>query len=148
MSAGKFIPYSTAIEKIVANTLRLPHSEFYAVLLRDDYKPNKTAHGTYSSVKDYLCKDTDHRPVPVQNVAVERNGDTINIVCGSPISFGDSVTISAKYFLVVAGKHSAPTDDDSLLGYCDLRTEGGLASSTTGPFVVTVDPSGLFSIGN
>lgn len=148
MPAGNFVPYSNAIEKIVANKMMLPVGEFYAVLLKDTYQLDKTTHGTFADLRSHLCTNKDFSPVPVRNMAVHRNGDTVNIVCESPVSFGDSVSITAKYFAIVAGNHASPTDGDLLLGCCDLSTDGGSASSTSGPFTISIDTNGLFSIGN
>lgn len=63
--------------------------------------------------------------------------------CGD-ISFGASVTISAKYLVLVKGTAGSLTAGSVLVGYCDLDTSGGSVSSTASQFAVNT-PNGLFT---
>ncbi len=148
MSAGNFVPYSNALEKIFLNFLKISNGAFYAALLKDTYSFDKNNHTTYQDVRPHLCTDSTCSFVPVTGMAVTRSGPSIQVNCASPISFGSSVTITAKYIVIVAGEAAKPADGDLLLGCCDMRPEGGSVSSTNGPFLISVDPKGLFSVTN
>ena len=144
MAAGSFTLYGAAIENIAKGLIDLDGHAFKALLATSGYSPDAAAHAALADVTNEVASGGDYARVTLEDVAVSRSGTTVKFTSG-PADFGAEVTITAKYLVLF--------DDDStgdlLLGYVDLNTAGGSASSTDGPFKLTPHATnGWFTIAS
>ncbi|AWN17688.1 hypothetical protein SALB1_3494 [Salinisphaera sp. LB1] len=61
------------------------------------------------------------------------------------IDFGNSVSIQAKYGVLVRQAGSSLATDDLLIAVIDLDTSGGMVKSTTSDFKIDPAADGMFT---
>lgn len=141
MAAGDFTLYGGAIEGIAKGLIDLDGGTFKAKLCLSGYSPNTSTDVDVGDLTNE-CADGDYAEVTLTTVSVTRSGTTVKFT-SDPIDFGATVTITAKYLVIYIDDGA----DDALLGYVDLNTGGGSASSTDGPFELSPDvTNGWFTI--
>jgi|JI10StandDraft_1071094.scaffolds.fasta_scaffold123376_2 hypothetical protein len=133
MAAGSFTLYGAAIEGIARGLIDLDGHSFKGLLATSSYTPNAATHDELADITNELAGG-DYARVTLTGVAVTRSGTTVKFT-SDPVDFGADVTLTAKYLVLYDDTHAA----DALLGYVDLNTGGGSASSTDGPFEVSPD---------
>lgn len=133
MAAGSFTLYGAAIEGIARGLVDLDGHSFKAALCASGYTPNVATHAALADLTNELSGG-DYARVTLTGVSVARSGTTVKFT-SDPVDFGDDVTLTAKYLVLYDDTHAS----DALLGYVDLNTGGGSASSTDGPFEVAPD---------
>jgi hypothetical protein len=148
MAVGNFTLYNTGKEALLtdnANQVDWANDTIVAVLLGNGYTPLLT-HSTYADISAQITTSPDYNPVVVTSKTSARSGGTILWDCAN-ISYGDPVTITAKYVVIVKRTGGALTGTDQLIGYCDLDNTNGTAtvSSTNAVFAVNTT-NGLFDI--
>ena len=106
------------------------------VLVDNAHTPSLENDNLYSDISTNECADGDYSPVVLTGVALTRSGGTVKLDANI-VSYGDPVTISARYIYVVRRAGGSLVAGDLILGYMDLN-DGGSAnvSSTTAVFSV------------
>lgn len=145
MAAGNFTFYNRG--KLAHSQSDLSSATISVVLLGSGYTPDVAAHTAYSDVSASEIGDADYTPQQLTTPAFTESTGTVSFD-GDDISFGNPVSIEAKYAVFVridTGTVASPATGDVLLGYVDLNTSGGAAtvSSTNSEFSVNT-PNGLF----
>lgn len=142
MAAGNFTLYNAAKLALFSGTLNMLSDTITAVLLKSSYTPS-AAHATFADVSAQEVTDADYAKKAVSGQTVTGGSGTVTVDTAD-ISFGATVTITAKYLALVKGAAGSITGSSPLIGYCDLNSSGGTVSSTSGAFAVNT-PSGLFT---
>lgn len=130
MTVGTFTFYNGGKSEVV--DLAFASADYYTVLCTGTYTPS-VAHTTYANLTNQVTGYTR------QDITVSRTGTgaTQNIKA-TESNFGTSTTITAKYCVLVHGTNpTTPATTDELIGYLDLKTEGGSVSSSASNFKVS-----------
>lgn len=151
MAAGAFKLYDNGLLKIVNGTINWETGTLFAVLTKVTHTPNKATHALYSDISADIITDAGYAPVAVTGVTFTLvPGSTPEILIDSAnISFGSSVSLSAKWSHLVWSVDGTLAGVDHLVGFADLNTDSGSAvlTSTNGNFAVNT-PNGLTGIQN
>lgn len=139
MAASAFTFYGEAIERIFKGEIDFDGHTFKAALATSSYTPDTDAHDDFGDITNELSGG-DYAQQTLGSITVTRSTTTITVDCAD-ISFGNPVTLTAKYLIIYDDTHA----NDALVGYVDLNT-GGSVSSTSALFQYTVNASGLFTI--
>ena len=140
MAAGSWTFYNDAKESLGNGTLDWNTDSWYCVLCTDSYTPS-AAHSTESELTNEVV-DADYDAQDITTPSVSETGGTVTFDCDD-IVFGPSVTITAKYAVLIQGTVGAQTGTDKLLVYVDLNT-GGSVSSTNDDFTVEIHTNGVW----
>lgn len=148
MAVGTFQLYSTGKEALTAdnaNQINWASDTIVAVLAGVGYTPAIT-HSVYSDVSANIIADAGYAPAVLTGKTSTRTLDKILWDCAD-ISFGDPVTLSAKWLVIVKRAGGALAGTDQLIGYVDLNTATGssVASSVNAVFQVNTS-NGLFDL--
>jgi hypothetical protein len=141
MSAGNFTFYNEFKESLAKADIDLNGDTFKAVLLTSSYSPNVATDVNLSDISANIVADADYTEQTLTNVTVTESGGTVTFDADD-ISFGSSVTITAKYLAI----YDDTVANDPLIVYVDLDTGGGSVSSTSSTFQVTINASGIFTL--
>jgi hypothetical protein len=134
MAVGNFTFYNQGKARVA--DIDLDAATVAWVLLTDSYTPAAT-HDDWTDISATECADGDYSEQSVA-VTVSESAGTVTLgVSGSEVSFGTSVTITAKYLVAVIGTAGSLTGTDKLIGYADLSSGGGSVSSASSTFKVT-----------
>lgn len=140
MAASAFTFYGEAIERMAKGEIDWDGHTFKAILCTSSYTPDTDTHDDLADITNELSGG-DYARVTLSGITVTRSTTTITVDCDN-ISFGNPVTLTAKYLIVYDDTHAS----DALIGYVDLDSGGGSVSSTAALFQYTVNASGLFTI--
>lgn len=145
MAAGSFTLYDNGKELILDSTFNLNTGgdTIAAILLLTGYTPS-AAHDEYSDVSAQICIDGDYGNQTLGSQDITRSGGTVTWDAAN-VSYGASVTITAKYIALVVGNPASLGATDKLIGYMDLDTGGGSVSSAAAVFQVNWNTSGIFT---
>lgn len=99
-----------------------------AVLLTGDYTPD-AGHSTYENLTNEV-QDEDYDPQAVTGREITRESDDIRHK-SDKVLFGEDVSITARYLVLVAGDPADLNNSDPLIGYVDFGEE---KSSTNAEF--------------
>lgn len=148
MAIGTFTLYNTGKEALLtdnAGSIDWAADTVVAVLLSNTYTPALT-HSTFADISATQISDVGYAPVALTGKSSVRASGVITFDCDN-ISYGSSVTIAAKYLVVVKRAAGALASTDQLIGYIDLNTDStsAVASSTTASFAINT-PTGLFDV--
>jgi len=148
MAIGTFTLYNTGKEALLTDNvggIDWAADTIVAVLLSNAYAPALT-HSTFADISATQIVDEDYLPVALAGKTSTRTGAVITFDCDN-ISYGNSVTISAKYLVLVKRATGALASTDQLVGYIDLNTDSPstVAVSVTASFAVNT-PTGLFDV--
>lgn len=144
MAAGNFVMIDEAKEDFFDGTMDWLNDNHYAVLLTTTHTPSSSADITLTNLTNE-CADGDY-------ARQDCTGETVNNAAGTvtldiaDISFGSSVTISARYLYILRGTVAGAAGTDLVVGYVDLNTGGGNLSSTNGTFNITINGSGVWTV--
>lgn len=148
MAVGTFQLYSTGKEALTAdnaNNINWASDTIVAVLLGTGYTPAIT-HSVYSDISTNIIADVGYAPAVVSGKTSVRTADKILWDCAD-ISFGDPVTLSAKWMVLVKRAAGALAGTDQLIGYVDLNTANGTAVATSTNAIFQVNTTnGLFDL--
>lgn len=139
MAAGAWVMYDTG--KLDLFDEDFVTDDHHWQLALTGYTP-ATTHSTWNDVVASVCADGDY---VAQNATTESTANasgTITVDIGD-VDFGNTVTITAKYLILVQGTVAAVTTASRLVGYCDLDTGGGSPASTAGNYDITINASGI-----
>ena len=144
MTVGNFTLYNSAKLGLFNGDLDLGSDTIAVALLGAGYTPS-AAHSTWADVSTQEITDGDYAEKALTGQSVTGGSGTVTVDSGD-VSFGSTVTITAKYVVFVKGTAGSLTGTDKLVGYCDLdnTSTSTTVSSTSGAFSVNT-PSGLFT---
>lgn len=139
MAAGSWTFYNDFKEHLAKADVDCNSDTFKCVLMTSSYTP-ATTHSTLGDLTN-ICADSDYSAQTLANIAVTETGGTVTFDCDD-ISFGSSVSITAKYAAIYDDTHAS----DALMAYVDLDTGGGSVSSTNSTFQITINASGVWTL--
>ena len=139
MPAGNWTFYNDFKENLAKADIDLNADTFKCLLTTSSYTPS-ASHSTISDITNE-CADSDYSRQTLANVTVSESGGTVTFD-SDDISFGSSVTITAKYGVIYDDTQAT----DPLCFYVDLDTGGGSVSSTSSTFQITINASGIFTL--
>lgn len=147
MASGTFTFYHQGKLNNHDGVIDVVNDTIVCVLLAAAYTPDAAAHATYADISANEIADADYAPEVVTNIASTIDGSGTVLVDSDDISFGNPVTIEAKYAAFVQRAGASLASTDRLLGYVDLNTDSGTATvqSTSSAFSV-LTPNGLYSL--
>lgn len=148
MAVGNFTLYNTGKESLLtdnANQIDWANDTVVAVLLGTGYTPS-ASHSTYADISANIIADGDYAPATVASKTSVLSAGKILWDCAD-ISFGSSVSLTAKYCVLVKRAGGTLAGTDRIIGYCDLDTTSTSAtvSSTNSTFQVNTT-NGLFDV--
>lgn len=138
MAVGAFQFFDEAKLDIVDGTIDLDGDTIAAVLLGSGYGFDATDL-TFADIQAQEIADADYAPRLLTGAALSRIGGTGKFV-SDKVSFGSSVTITAKWLVLLQSPGSPqPNNADLLIGVVDLDNSSGSATvaSTNGEFSYT-----------
>lgn len=138
MAAGAWVSYDTG--KLDFFDEDFTPDNHYWTLHTSSYTP-ATTHVTFSQITNE-CADGDYAKQDATGEATSNSSGTITVDIGD-VDFGNTVTITAKYLVLVRGTVAGSAGTDRVVGYCDLNSGGGSVSSTSGNFDITINASGI-----
>lgn len=149
MAAGAFKFYDKAVLAVANGTINLNTSTLVMVLTTTAYTPDKAADDTYSDLSAHIVTDVDYTPQVVGGKSFTIPSGDETLFDSNDVSFGNPVTISAKWAVMVVRAAGALAGTDLLLGFADLNTTSGtdVLASTAGAFNVRT-PNGLVGFNN
>jgi|TARA_B100001540_G_scaffold303649_1_gene312490 hypothetical protein len=139
MAAGNWTFYNDFKEHLAKADVDCNADTFKCVLMTSGYTPSAT-HSTLSDLTN-ICADSDYSAQTLANIAVTETGGTVKFDADD-ISFGSSVSITAKYAAIYDDTHAS----DALMCYVDLDTGGGSVSSTNSTFQLTLSANGVWQL--
>lgn len=142
MAAGNWIVYQGFKEYLGDGTIDMDADTFKMKLLTSSYTPART-HNVVADLTNESV-DGDYAEQTLAGVTWTRSGDTTTFDATDE-SFGDPVTITAKYAVIYDDTVSSPVVDP-LVCYVDLDTGGGSVSSTASSFVINFNASGILTL--
>ena len=108
-----------------------------AVLVDNAHTPSLANDDVYSDISVNECGDADYDPQVISGVAITQTSGTVKLDANI-VSFGDPVTISARYVYVVRRAGASLVAGDLIFGYMDLN-DGGSANVSSIAAVFSVD---------
>jgi hypothetical protein len=147
MAVGAFTLLNTGKEALTtdnANQINWASDTIVGVLVAAAHTPTLT-HSTYADISANVIADAGYAPAVVTNKTSVRTADKILWDCDN-ISFGDPVTLTAKYMYLVKRAGGSLTGTDQLIGYVDLNVGAGLSASSTNSVFRINTPDGLFDL--
>ncbi len=139
MAAGSWTFYNDFKEHLAKADVDCNSDTFKCLLTTSSYTPAAT-HSTISDITNE-CADSDYSRQTLASVTVTETGGTVTFD-SDDISFGSSVSITAKYAVIFDDTHAS----DALMCYVDLDTGGGSVSSTNSTFQITINASGIWTL--
>lgn len=125
-------------ESNIAGTLK-------AILLDNAYTPSLTGDTLLSDIVADECADGDYARQNISGLAVSQDGSSNTALDAADVDFGNAVTISARYLVLV---WDTGVDSTSyLVGYVDLN-DGGSAnvSSVANDFDISWNAAGFYVV--
>ena len=102
MAAGSWVIYNDGKERIINGDIDLNGDTLKCKLLTTSYSPAAT-HSTISDLTNEVT-DSDYSVQTIANPTVTESGGTVKFDCDD-ITFGSSVTITAKYAALYSDTH-------------------------------------------
>jgi hypothetical protein len=143
MSVGSFTLYNSAKKDILDGTVDLDNDTVTAVLATTDYVPAAT-HDTYSDVTN-ICADADYAPKTLTSPVFTESAGTVKFDADD-VTYGTTVSIAARYIVLVRQAGASLAGTDRLIGYMDLDDTGYNVRSTNSNFIVRWNANGLFQL--
>jgi hypothetical protein len=147
MAVGAFTLLNTGKEALTtdnANQINWASDTIVGVLVAAAHTPALT-HSTYADISSNIITDAGYTPAVVSGKTSVRTADKVLWDCDN-ISFGDPVTLTAKYMYLVKRAGGSLTGTDQLIGYVDLNVGAGLSASSTNSVFRVNTPDGLFDL--
>lgn len=144
MAAGTFTLYDTGKLYILNGDVDLNDDTIVGVLVKDGYTP-ATTHSTFADISAQECDSADYTAsfaegYSITGRALSNSSGTIKFD-SDILNFGASVTITAKYLVIMKRAGASLVSGDLLVGYMDLNDGGGSVSSVSGAFTVDANAS-------
>jgi hypothetical protein len=132
------------------NIIDLENDTIVGVLVDAAHTPSVVNDDVYSDISANECDDADYiasfaEGHVITNIAWTLQSTRNFKLDADDLDFGNAVTIAAKYLYLLKRAGASLVAGDLIVGFMDLQTEGGNASSTNGNFDPGWDPTnGLF----
>lgn len=107
------------------------------VLVDNAHTPSVVNDDVYSDVSGNECSDGDYSPQVLTGVSLTESSGTIKLDANI-VSYGDPVTISARYIYIIRRAGASLVAGDLILGYMDLN-DGGSSNVASVAAVFSVD---------
>ena len=136
MAAGAFTFYNTGRRDALCEG-NWANDNHYAILCTATYTP-AAAHATLANITNELVGgDYVAQNLAGESIALHTDATKVKLDANI-ISFGDPVTIEAKWLVILIGTVAGKTSTDEVVGYMDLNTGSGSATlaSTNDSFSV------------
>lgn len=143
MAVGSFTLYNSAKKDIIDGTIDLDNDTVKAVLLTTDHVPAATD-STYADL-DNECADADYAAQTLANPVFTESAGTVKYDADD-VSYGTTVSIAARYIVLVKQAGGSLASTDKLIGYMDLDDTGYNVRSTNSNFIVRWNTDGLFQL--
>ena len=143
MAVGSFTLYNSAKKSIIDGTIDLDNDTVTAVLLTTDHVPAATD-STYADL-DNECADSDYAAQTLANPVFTESAGTVKYDADD-VSYGTTVSIAARYIVLVKQAGGSLASTDKLIGYMDLDDTGYNVRSTNSNFIVRWNTDGLFQL--
>lgn len=143
MAAGNFTLVNSAILDLADGTFDWITDNHYAVLILAAHTPSVSTDATYANISANECADGDYAAQDLTGESATGGSGTVTFDAND-VSFGSSVTITAKYLYVLQGTAAGKTGTDEIVGYVDLDNGGGSVSSTSGTYNIAWAGTGLW----
>lgn len=141
MSVSPFFLQSSALAAILSNQINLVTDSFYAILCRGAETPSGTM-SQYSHIQNEVPLSVNYARQPLASVTTVQSGKRVSWRSGN-ISFGNNVTLNAKYLFILKGAAGAPQATDMILGWQDLSERAGDIQAIT-----VANPGVVYSNGH
>ena len=147
MAVGNFTFFHAGKKAKHDGDIDLDADNIMCILVGAGYTPAVATHAAYSDVSGDEIADGDYTPQLVTNLASSIDGSGVITVDSDDISFGNPVTITAKYAVFVKRAGASLAAGDLLLGYVDLddTNTSATVSSTNSEFTVRT-PNGFYTM--
>jgi len=148
MAVGTVQLFDNTIENFMDGTTALWEAgNWYAELYMQAGANPTDSWATRSQITHTVCSDGDYAAKDVGSAAVGGTPPQCEFA-SAIINFGSSVTITAKYLIVLEGDEASPGGTDDLVFWVDLDTTGATAevSSVSSDFTVDDSANGWFYI--
>lgn len=120
-------------------------AEFTWVLLDNSYTPS-TGHSLWSEVMASECADSDYVQRAASGRQVTLISDTVYLK-SDDVNFGSSVTIAARYLVLVEGAAGGLASGSNLIFYQDLNPQGsGNVATNSEAFIIKTPTNGWFTL--
>jgi len=143
MAVGSFTLYNSAKKDIIDGTIDLDNDTVKAVLLTTDHVPAATD-STYADL-DNQCADADYAVQTLANPVFTESAGTVKFDADD-VSYGTTVSIAARYIVLIKQAGGSLATTDKLIGYMDLDDTGYNVRSTNSNFIVRWNADGLFQL--
>ncbi len=148
MASGNFIPYDNFIKEVFSGALNYSTDNIQAMLLGNNYVPDRSSHKFLSDVVTYEVPATGgYARQVLSNKKVELLSPSgFTKITADNILFGENVTIRARY-LVLFNATPTGTNAQQLMFYVDLNSGGTEAvQSANSTFALDISPNGIYQI--
>lgn len=140
-------PYKSGVFRLMNRSINFISDTIRVALLNTTYVPNATTHTAWSDVSAHeITGQADYSQQTLGAKVIAQDGTGKTALRAGTISFGTSVSISARYALIYADLAGAATGK-WLLGYIDLN-EGGTTNieSLNQVFEIEFNAEGFYKI--
>jgi hypothetical protein len=124
MAVGPFTLTNPGLLESQDGSIAYPAPNMYAVLILNAHGAPALTEATYADIStEEVAGGGDYAP---KDVGLTISGITGTVkVEMAQVNFGDTVTISARYFYILLGDEASPQASDPILGFMDLNDGGG-----------------------
>jgi hypothetical protein len=149
MTVSKFEFTDAGFLAVRKGTISLEADTIVAVLVDAAQTPDITSDATFVDVAANECASTDYLATyaeghVVANLAWTDVGTRIFMLDADNLDYGNSVNISAQYVYLIKRAGANLVASDLIVGYVDLKTEGGNVTSISGNFNLAWPATGLY----
>jgi len=138
MPAGTFQVYDDWKLRTIQGDIQKPESNTLTMaLLTSNYTPDTATQVTWGDISGDEVTDADYAKQTISNVSITLDGSTV-VFDADTVSFGSSVSIEAKYAVVMIGTGDST---DPLITYVDLEEGGDTQRSVNSAFEVRLPNS-------
>lgn len=119
--------------------------DHYAILLLETATPNAATWVDLDDVVAHECADDDYARQDCSGESLTQLDGEVTVDVGD-ISFGEDVSITAKYVVLLRGNVAGADGADRIVGWSDLNEGGGSVSSSNGAFGANIHSDGLLTV--
>lgn len=140
MAAGAFKMYHNGLKHLLKGEIDFDTDTIKAGLFLNTYTPSQAVDDNLDEIDGFECADAGYARKTVTTKTVTNTGGAV-VLDADDVDFGNPVTITAKY--LVLWKDTGTPSTSYLIGYVDLDTSGGSASSNTNQFRLNWNANGI-----
>lgn len=141
MAAGTFTLYDEYKEDLLDGTDDWTNGNHYCMLVTSSYTP-ATTHTTRADVSAFEVSGGGYAKQDLAGESAVNSAGTVTCDA-TDVAFGPSVTITARYLIILQGTVAGSAGTDALVGYVELES-GADVSSSNGDFNINWPAGGVF----